>query len=113
MITGQTKKTVNRYREIQQKIEAAARKRNLQKAEDIAEEAKRFAPVKTGELRDSIHVESNTRTGDARVVVGAAHGLPVELGHHRGGVYIPPQPYMSPAVEIVKQEYRSKPLKIK
>lgn len=84
------------------------RKRSIRKAEDIAEAAKQFAPVKTGALRDSIEVEANERTGEAKVIVGVDYGVIVEYG----GVFQPAQPYMNPAIELVKREYRNKKLKI-
>lgn len=93
-------------------MEAALKKRNLQIAEETAEEAKLNAPVKTGALRDSIHVVVNEHTGDARVEVGVPYGAAVELGHHQGGIYIPAHPYMSPATEHVRHKYRHKPLRI-
>lgn len=61
--------------------------------------ARRLAPVKTGELRDSIEVETEA-DGSARVVVGAEHGLIVELG----SIHIPPQPFLMPAIYGTKHD---------
>jgi len=58
--------------------------------EEIAEDARRYAPVDTGELLASIHVDKSER----RVVAEADHAAPVEMGSHYG----PAQPYLRPAL---------------
>lgn len=57
--------------------------------EEIVEDAKRYAPVDTGRLRESIHEE-----GDEEIVVGAEYGVYVEMGTRD----MAPQPYMRPAL---------------
>jgi HK97 gp10 family phage protein len=99
---------MNRYQEVLKKMEEAHRKRNIQMAEDTAEWAKTFAPVKTGALRDSIHVVSNKHTGEARVEVGVPYGVVIEFGGHNRAAH----PFMYPAIEHVRRECRHKPLKI-
>lgn len=66
-------------------------------ANDIAAIAKENAPVDTGELRDSVHVEKD---GDNHaVVVGVDYGAFVELGTSRMAA----QPYLGPAAEKVRR----------
>ncbi len=101
--------TMNHYQQVLKAMEEAHKKRSLEMAEETAELAKTFAPVKTGALRDSIKVESNRRTGEAHVVVGVDYGVVAEYGRYNRASH----PFMSPAVEIVKQKYRHKPLRIR
>jgi hypothetical protein len=103
-----TRITQSRYDATLRKIEEAHRKRALEQAEDLAEMAKTLAPVKTGALRDSIHVEVERRV--PHVVVGVSYGASVEYGSANG--MRAARPYMSPAVEYVKRKYRNKKLKI-
>jgi hypothetical protein len=67
--------------------------------------AKQRAPVETGALRNSIQ---GAMTGEAagEVTVGEEYGAPVELGHHtRGGSFVPPQPYLTPAAEAARAHF--------
>jgi len=64
-------------------------------AEEMAEVARQNAPVDTGELRDSIHVEDEGE--GSRVVVGTDHWIFPEFGT----VDMAPEPYMRPAVDQV------------
>jgi HK97 gp10 family phage protein len=59
-----------------------------QVVEEIAADARRLAPVDTGELRRSIHVD-----GD-EVVASADHAVYVELGTR----YMAAQPFLGPAL---------------
>lgn len=66
-------------------------------AEAIAVEARRDAPVGTGELRDSINVEVTLGAlGEVVAIVHATspHALFVEVGT----VNMPAEPYMTPAL---------------
>ncbi len=69
-----------------------------------AEQARRLAPVDTGELRDSITYEvRRTATTFAIVVLaGANHALYVELGTSRMSA----QPYLRPVLYRVGEQYR-------
>lgn len=60
--------------------------------EDVADDARRNAPVETGELQDSIHGEVVGTEG--RVSATADHAAYVELGTSE----MPAQPYLRPAV---------------
>jgi HK97 gp10 family phage protein len=70
-----------------------------------AEEARRLAPVDTGELRDSISFEiRKVATGFAIVVLaGAEHALWVELGTSRMSA----QPYLRPVLDRIGQTYQA------
>lgn len=67
--------------------------------ESVASMAQRFAPVDTGELRDSIRGTmegvAETLVVEGEVVAGAAHAPFQEFGtiHHA------PQPYLAPALD--------------
>lgn len=64
---------------------------------DVERDGKQFAPVDTGNLRNSI---SSTVTRTATGVAGEA-GPTAEYGDYveRGTSRMPPQPYMAPALE--------------
>lgn len=68
-------------------------------AKKIAEDAARRAPVKTGALRDSIHVEGSG--SESTVVVGMNYGSYVEYGTSRMGA----QPFFWPALEANRPVY--------
>jgi HK97 gp10 family phage protein len=68
-------------------------------AQVIADEAQRLAPVLTGELRDSIHVEAEG-DGGADVVAGTDHAIFPEFGTSTQQA----QPYMRPAVDTKSDE---------
>jgi HK97 gp10 family phage protein len=63
-------------------------------AEDIADAARGFAPVDTGELRDSIQAESD------RVTVGAPYAAYVEYGTS----HMSAEPFLRPAADTVDDE---------
>lgn len=67
---------------------------------DTVADAKQLAPVDTGALRNSISM--NGRAGDLRAeaVATVNYAAPVEYGHiTASGSFVPPQPYMGPAME--------------
>lgn len=66
-------------------------------ANDVVDIAKGNAPVLSGALRDSIHVESDG--DDHVVVVGADYGAFVELGTSK----VAAQPYLGPAAAKVRR----------
>jgi HK97 gp10 family phage protein len=71
-------------------------------AELIAAAAQDRVPVRTGALRDAIHVE---RTGIAEYEVIAGNDS-VFYGHivEHGGAYTPARPFMTPALEASRPE---------
>ena len=111
--------------EIAAKIDEVASKVIRKAAFDLQAQAQANAPVDTGFLKNSIYVEmQDTSTygqaqdpqGDqtllpevekpsnkttAIVAVGANYGIFVEYGSVHG----PPQPYLTPAAEMVKPEF--------
>lgn len=70
---------------------------NEQAASGIVELAKENAPVATGELRDSIHVEKDGT--DHKVVADADHAVFVELGTSKMAA----QPFLGPAAAKVRR----------
>jgi len=67
-------------------------------AEAVADLAEQLAPVDTGALRASIHVEDGDREGAYRVVASAPYAQFVEYGTARAAA----QPFLTPAVAHVK-----------
>lgn len=74
---------------------ANSKRAEIAGARKIAEEARRRAPVDTGELRDSIAAHDN------EVIVGAEHGIYNEFGTYK----MAPQPFFLPAIEAVAPEF--------
>lgn len=81
--------------------------------------AKRLCPVNTGNLRNSITHDSDLAEQSAVIGTNVEYGKYVELGHHQEpGRYVPaigkalvseyvaPKPYLRPAVEDHKSEYK-------
>lgn len=78
--------------------ERAAIDRGVQRAAGkIADLAQQLAPVDTGELRDSIHVEEDPQPGFYRIVASAPHAVYVEFGTHK----MQAQPFLTPAAQRV------------
>ena len=69
-------------------------------AEFVADRARQYAPVDTGELRASIHVVSEADGKRHHVLASARHAEPQEFGyiHWRSGRFIPPRAYMRRAL---------------
>ena len=84
--------TVNRFAEMRYRCQKAVNEALEVVAEEIAEHARRRAPVLSGELRDSIHVTLRGRS--LAVVAGAPYAAHVEFGT----IDTPTQPFMRPAV---------------
>ena len=69
-------------------------------AEELAYIAQELAPVRTGFLRSSIHVERIDHLA-LQVRADAEYAAFVEYGTHRQAA----QPFMTPAMETIKQSY--------
>ena len=82
--------------------------------------AKRLCPVDTGNLRNSITHDSDMSDQTAFIGTNVEYGKYVELGHRQDpGRYVPaigkrlvadhvaPQPFLRPAVEDHKSEYKN------
>ena len=68
--------------------------------------AKKRCPVDTGNLRNSI---THARYDENTEVIGTnvEYAPPVELGHHtRSGKHVAAKPFLRPAVEDHRSEYR-------
>lgn len=84
--------------EVEPKLAEALR----QNAENILWMAKALCPVKTGNLRASLHIE---QTGEFEYMVGdgVPYGIFVEKGHRtRAGTFVEPQPFLGPAVDRMR-----------
>lgn len=81
-------------------IDAAITRVKTKVIEQIAEDARRYAPKRTGHLAESIEAQPQ----NDRVVVHADYGVFVELGHHEVAWghdehrMAPPEPFMRPAL---------------
>lgn len=69
-----------------------------------ADLAKQLAPVDTGKLRDSIHVEQGAGPADWEVVAGVEYAQWVEYGT----AVSPAQPFLTPAMEAIDVELEIK-----
>ncbi len=92
-------------------IEARVDKGLVHAGEAVVSKARQYAPVDTGELRDSIRYEINGSGGAAKlsmggwttagktltIIVDALYGMYQEFGTR----YIPPHPYIRPALNEV------------
>lgn len=86
--------------EFHDRVAALARDLRIKFADAVAADARRFAPVLTGELKASIH-----RNADgSQVRADVDHAAPVEFGHrivdregNDTGKRVPAQPYLRPA----------------
>ena len=86
-----------------------------QKYRDLTfDEARRLVPEKTGELKRSIQKDQSeaSKMGlSAGWKVTAPHAAPIEYGHvlvawgHRTNRWIPPQPYVRPALKKYRRPY--------
>ena len=96
-ITSRIKESQRRtHRAIEEAIKEASR--------DLVETEQRLAPVATGALRDSIHIEDDSH-GEPVVVVGVIYGADVNFGHHtRSGSFVPANPFWSVAIEQHKDD---------
>lgn len=70
-------------------------------AEQVAEIARKLAPRDTGELINSISIEAQEGEDGWEVVVGADHGIFVELGTSKMAA----QPYLTPAAEAMRNDH--------
>jgi hypothetical protein len=73
-------------------------------------EARRIAPVDTGQLRQSIQPKRNEASRaslNAEWEVTAPHASPQEYGfvHYQSGQFIGPQPYVRPALKRYRKPY--------
>lgn len=76
-------------------------------AEYVAERARFYCPVDSGELKASIRVVSVAGEGGAvwHVVATAEHARAVEFGSMRGDTFIPPDPFLRRALADGRREF--------
>jgi len=81
-------------KQVAAEIRGALAPRVIRAAEYVAELARTKAPVRTGQLRASIHVEPGPAPLAARVVADAPHAVYVEVGTR----LTPAHAFLRPAV---------------
>lgn len=90
----------NRIPALVARVESVSRAAVKSTADNIAQTARRYAPVLTGELRDSIHSESIATGKEAEVQVDADYGGYVEFGTYK----MVAQPFLGPAIDFHEEE---------
>jgi HK97 gp10 family phage protein len=96
-----------RGEEVKAKLVLSGREGARQAAEYVAERARFYAPVDTGELRASIIVQSSQAGGTWHVLATAPHSRFVEWGSMHGNTFIPPNPFMRRALMDGRRAYPS------
>ena len=74
---------------------------------DLKADARRFAPVDEGDLRDSIDVEFPPGSLAGALVATVPHAAPQEFGfrHWISGNFIPAQPFFRPASILSQRRF--------
>lgn len=89
---------LRRLRRVLQGEKAAIDRGAKAYAEAVKDLAQQLAPVATGALRESIHVETGDTQGSYKVVAGVDYAVFQEYGTARMSA----QPFLTPAVAHVK-----------
>lgn len=74
-------------------------------AEYVAERARIYCPVESGELSASIRVVSGEDGSVWHVIATAEHARAVEFGSMRGDTFIPPNPFLRRALADGRREF--------
>lgn len=82
-------------------VKAAAGRAVRDETYEGRDDAKRTAPIKTGELRDSIQAEYDEKLIQGRIVATARHAGFVEHGTED----TPAQPFMQPTAELSRRRF--------
>lgn len=90
--------TQNRFPAVIVRTNTAVRSLTDQVREVVLREAKAMAPVDTGKLRDSGHIDGDLVIFDATNDIGREYGSFVEFGTR----WTPAQPFLTPAADMVK-----------
>ena len=70
--------------------------------------AKEYCPVDTGRLRNSITHATDKEEKAAYIGTNVYYSIPVETGHMSpSGKFVPPKPYIKPAIENHVDEYKA------
>lgn len=103
-------------RELSRQGQKAAARRNLELASEAAVTARQLVPVDSGDLKSTIRVEHDLRTGSASLVAGGMADSGKDVGYaavvELGGIYTPAQPYLKPAVELALRHARNRKLRM-
>ena len=86
-------------------LEAGGKEGARRAAEYVADRAPAYAPVRTGELRNSIVVTSSMGGAVWHVVATAPHARFVEYGTMHGNTFIGPNPFMRRAFSDGRREF--------
>ncbi len=92
-VTG-FEKAISNMQKLSTKLPDAVDKSLERLADEIVADAKRLAPVRSGELRDSIKIE-DVKKGEVTIVASADHAGYVEFGNSR----VHARPFIRPAIE--------------
>jgi|GEM_PF-1714364 phage protein, HK97 gp10 family len=87
------KLSLTRLRRVIKGERAALDRASKAYAEAVSDLAQQLAPVDTGELRASIHVEAGDVQGSHKVVASVPYAVFVEFGTHTAAA----QPFLTPA----------------
>ena len=98
MIGIKAKITKNRFPQIKRAIRKQVVNVVNETAEEVLDIAKQLAPYKTGELRNSGHLEFDSRNELQKVVFDAPHAPFIEFGTSN----MEAQPFLRPAIASVK-----------
>lgn len=99
--TAKLTKKLRRYPQI---LDAVSDRVVQDETEDVARDMRRFAPVRTRQLVESIQAEHKRGTAQGRAVARARHARFVEKGTKRTKA----QPYAEPAHEISGPRFRKR-----
>jgi HK97 gp10 family phage protein len=93
----------SRLSDLADQLPKNAQARTAQVTQEIADQARQHAPVKTGALRDSITVETDSESGKSSVRVGVPYAGFQEYGTSKMAAH----PFLTPAVEAIKPKLAS------
>lgn len=85
----------NHWAEVAEALTPALEEAATEATEAIAADARSHAPVRSGELRDSIAVQPGDSGLSKLIVVGAPYGIYVEFGTR----FMAAEPFLLPALE--------------
>lgn len=114
MESATVKITRNRMRELSRQGQKAAARRNLELANDALAISKGLVPVDEGDLKSTLRVEQEARTGAASLIAGGIPGKETgkDVSYAQfvewGTATAPAQPFMKPAVELAVKRSRNR-----
>mgnify|MGYP001162039358 CR=1 FL=1 len=111
MIRARVLLVQNRFPQIATRLHSGSAEKGIAAAEQVQQEAKAVVPVRTGNLRDHIAVETYEGYTTAMVhTSGVPYAARVEygfVGYDSLGRYYnqAPRPYLTPAAELVRPRF--------